>query len=176
MKNYYILLAAIVLIFSSCEKLKDLADVEIESTFSADIPVATMQQAKGDIGTDPVGAYPIEGTIPLSLDSDDKVADYIDLVKSIQLRGYTMKTVGLDEKNVINLTIMINDVQMFSESGITSTSVFDESSISQAAIDELTSGLKKDKMVTFTVSGDATMPAIFTISQLFETVITANPL
>lgn len=175
MKNIYIL-AALILIFSSCDELKKLTDVTFEDVeFSADVPVATIQTAKGEASD--VDGYPFGGTFPLYLNSEEEIAEYIDLVQSIQLTGYTMKPVGLSTENVIHLmTIMVNDVQMFSAADITSTSEFDESSVSQAAIDEFTESLKNDKMVTFSVAGTAAMPAIFTISQLFRTDITANPL
>ncbi len=175
MKNLYYAFA-LVLVFASCDELKNLADVTIDADFTADLPITSSAAAKGDVGADEV-QFPLGGSYTLRADDNDEVADYLDKLKEVSLTGYTMKPVGLSAQNVIgSLVIKINDVVMFDGSDIVSTSVFTDADISEAAINEFTSSMLKDKKVTFTASGYSSMPLVITLSQLFETEITANPL
>lgn len=173
MKKFSLFLGLIMLL-SACDQLKNLADVTFDADFAADIPLVTPAVANGEIGAD---EYPLGGSYTLKADDNEEVAEYIDLLKEISLTGYTMKPIGLSVDAVLSsLKIMINDVVLFEGTNIMSTSVYDESDVSQAAIDEFTKSMLDDKMVTFTVTGSSNQPVFVTISQLFETEITANPL
>lgn len=175
MKKFSILLAALVLIFSSCDELKDLADVEFDAEFNADIPVTNMAVSKSASLDDT--SIPFGGSYLLELESDEEVAKYIDLLEGIVLTGYTMKPIGLTGEQMLNaITIKVNEVVMFSATDVVGTSEYTEADVDQAAIDEFTNSLLQNKKATISVEGTSNMTVNIVISQLFKTTITANPL
>lgn len=172
MKNFYYLIA-FLFVFSSCDELKKLADVEFNSDFEVDIPLTTATLTKSAN----VDGYTYGGSAYLNLGSDPDLEDYLDLIKSVDLKGYSLIPSGLPDGVVLNtLVISVNDVVFLSATNVDKNSVYSLADVNDAAIDELTSGLENDQSVLISVGGVSNIPFAFTLSQAFETKIVANPL
>jgi type IV pilus biogenesis protein CpaD/CtpE len=179
MKTKMILLAALIAIFSGCDKIKDATTVPIETSLKADIPVvvtATGKKSTDQTGT--VNAIIFTKTQDLSLSSNADIQPYLSKIKSVDLNALVVTITGLSAGQTINsVALDVTGVgNIFTQTNISMTNNTFTPVITAATLANVAAKLTSDKKITLTVSGNASGPMTFTVSLNFDATIIAGAL
>lgn len=96
------LLAAIGITFSSCDAIKDLAAVDVDTNFNVDIPLesnALSVSMKSVQLTD--GSYIIDGRGEVDLENNDDLKEYIDGIRDMSTDNPLFEVSGVSGENVL---------------------------------------------------------------------------
>lgn len=151
-----VLLLGVVTVFtlSSCEKIKDIAAVDVETEITSDIDL----ESAGEVALKSTAAdYNVGGTAELSLEDNDDVKDYIEGFRSVTPGNPTYEITGLesgDSFSSLKLDAKVNglDYNLLDAGTIT----FGQAAASLSNVNDLIDSWESagwDSAVTFTVSG-----------------------
>jgi len=176
MKKLLILFTLAPIIFASCKKIKDAAYVDINTTLSAEIPVAV------DTATTDKSAlvgYSFTESHTESLEENDKVKDYLDLLKRIEVNEVNIEfrnlvgdqlieTIAIEVENIGTIATLEN---------VSPTNSDFTPDINPSVLVQIANELYFTKKLTVTVSGTTNkVPMNFIAATYFDLHIEASPL
>lgn len=176
MKNRILLYMVMVFTLTSCEALKDLFSVEVETTLETDIPVQVLASGTPlkSAGAD-VYTYSATGT--LTLDENEDLEEYLDVIESITIESVEITIQGLSRDQVIeSLVLSVEGIGTLVElTNITSSSGTFTPDISSTLLDQVCTTLETEKQITATVTGTSNYaPLQFTIQLAADVVVKAG--
>ena len=182
MKNRIFLLTVLAsfLVITGCEKIKNLADVEFDADYSADIDVTIAPDEKSALKATQNYTFNESETIDPNSNSDfDK---YADKIKDVEVKSVTAEVISINKE----VTLTATTLEIFSDNHSASW-YFEEkvvnvgTSLSLQQDDAKLTAMEKiiDEREPFTVSvrGESSKDDVqMTIRVTVKTKITANPL
>jgi hypothetical protein len=176
MKTKMFYFFSVMTLIAGCSLIKDANSVDISTDLTADIPVVVTGVKKSIEST--VAGISFSKSQDLSLSSNTDIEPYLSKIREINLNSLLMTVSGLNADQIINsISLDVAGVgNVFTQSNITMSNNTFTPDISPAILDQVAAKLKTDKMITLTVSGNASGAMTFTVSLNFETVLTAKVL
>ena len=161
--------------FNSCDKAKELADVEFSTTLVEKIPVHLNEDQNQE---------PIEQELVMSLDNTD-THDYLDKIKEISIKKLTYKIIDLtggDESAYMQANLLMDtfelqhNLEMNIQADFNDETIFEVTDI--AKLNQVANAIKANKQIMVKLSGDYQSQAItdFKIEVTIKLDIIANPL
>jgi len=178
-----ILLAGGLLMFSSCEKIKDLTEVDFDADLKADVQTLSEPEAVStDLKAASVSSYAFEGSAVIDPTSDSKVNKYWKKIRNWEVKRITVQVKNISKEAVLNNgQLVVKDEStgeiLFSEdvSNLhlkSGTTVF---SISGADWGDVISSLNDKHSLVVGVEGDLDQPGVsVTYGVVISLKITAN--
>jgi len=177
MKTTMTMILATVLLFGGCDLFKDAAEVDFSTDLTANIPVLVTGEKSADADAELL-AVPFSKSYELKLGDNQDVKPYIDKIRRINLRslegyvtglvtGQTINTMSLDVTGVGTITTVTN---------ITPANSTFFPSVMTDDLDAVGKLLKEEKKVTLVIHGNASGPMTFTVTCIFDAMITAGAL
>ena len=174
MKNTIKLLAIVLLVFTfnSCDKVEELADIDINTTITEKITVHIDQNQET-----------INQNVTLSLDNSD-THDYLNKIKQVSITKLTYNIIEFtgDENGTINVDFLVDNVMLIQENIIVkqaddNQTIFEVTDVNKLNI--IANALKNNHQISTSVSGstialDDVMD--FKINVTIDLNIVANPL
>lgn len=167
-------LLSLVLILSSCQKIKDILTTKIDADFSLSLPVEiSSSPLKSTAGT-------FLSTSTLDPLSDEDLAQYKDKIKSFELTGLTGTISELSaDVTLTNTRLLVNTDSNSAEWNFTNLPLtngtvitFDNTTSQWAKINEI---LDEQKVITITFSGTSSQTGVtFNLEVEFVTVVSAR--
>ena len=84
-----VILSFISLTFMSCEKIKDLADIPIETTLDVDVPATSAMAGENSLKSTNEAVYPFEGSAVIDPTSDSDINKYKKKIRSWEVKKLT---------------------------------------------------------------------------------------
>lgn len=81
-----VLLAFVSLSFMSCEKIKDLTDIPIETTLDVDVPATSALATESSLKSTSETVYPFEGSAVIDPTSDSDINKYKKKIRSWEIK------------------------------------------------------------------------------------------
>ena len=81
-----VLLSFVSLTFMSCEKIKDLTDIPIETTLDVDVPATSAMAVKSSLKSTSEAVYPFEGSAIIDPTSDSDINKYKKKIRSWEIK------------------------------------------------------------------------------------------
>lgn len=153
------LLAMSVLVMSSCEKIKDLAAVDVDTNLNVDIPLEA-EAVSVSLKAQSIGAtYNLSGSAEVDLKNNEDLKDYVEGIRNMNTDNPLFEASGLSGDNALyNVKV---SAQIYGSS--TSYAVIDVVEINTSNLsgqvqylnDLMTEWTEEgfDNVVTFSVSG-----------------------
>jgi hypothetical protein len=175
MKNRILLFMVMVFTLTSCEALKDLFSVEVETTLETDIPVEVLASGNPlkSAGAD---VYTFSTTGTLTLDENEDLEEYLDVIESITIESVEITVQGLSrDQEIESLTLSVEGIGTLVElTNITSSSGTFTPEISSTLLDQVCASLETEKQITATVTGTSNYaPLQFTVQLSVDVVVKA---
>ncbi len=175
----FILLFLIGVTFSSCEKIKSLADVKFDSELSGDINVTVPAEGLKSASVAGVG---FSGDATINPRSDSEIDKYFDKLKSFDVTGAqgTFKNVSKAVK-IMSGTISVKSGSTTASWPIADYEVANGKSITldnaNGQWDKVNKILDSKNTFTVSIEGEASEGGVsFTLTILIKVKVTANPL
>jgi len=164
----------------SCEKIKSIFDVEIDTTLSGNLDIDIQESAKKS-----AAGYDFESSATINPLDDEDIAEYTDKIKEFQVNGVEVEVIYVNKGDVVfesGTAFYISDMSntiTWTLSGDwdvmegTTLSLEDMGDVYQAVADIL------DKKETFTVGAVGTCSqtdVYITLKMGIDTKVIANPL
>lgn len=172
MKKFALLLTVLIgLGLSSCSNLKNLLKVNVDTTFTVDLPVEVAQSnMKSSAG------YPFSATTIFNPTDEPDLVDYVETIQDIDITAITATIQSLSETfMLLSATLTVSGADKSVEWTFTNVSISEGSLLELAnesgqltTLSEILSGLG-DVTVTFT--GLSSLPGI---SYVLQTVMDAT--
>ncbi len=172
--KFFAALVAVISLFTSCEQLKSLADVEVNTNYIVDVPVklvnADMQSA----------------SFSMSLSEVDDLSKYLDLLKDLTISDIELSVLGYQgdvysgglELTVDGATLWYSDDVI--ASNIDSFSLRNDANLDEGVLSQVAMKLLSNESVRggLIVNSDSSDPitANFTVRCKFILEVIANPL
>ena len=173
----------ISLTFSSCEKIKDLTDVDFDASLKADIPVTSAAAGMNDLKTTDA-TYPFGGSAVIDPASNSDIKKYWKKIRKWEVKKITVKINSISEPATLvhgKLTVLDNsteailikkDAENMSLSGGTVILT-----ITGSNWNELINALDAKHLLIVEVSGALDKPSVnVTFRVILDLKITANAL
>lgn len=165
---------SLVLILSSCQKIKDVFTVKVDADFSVALPVVIQEPL---LKSTTVAFLATETMDPLS---DDALADYKEKIKGFELTGMTgtINPISADV-TLTNATLKISTATNSAEWNFTDLQLTNGTIVTFSNDDDqftkVDAILNEQIPVTVTFSGNASQTNVtFTLTVKFITVVTAK--
>ncbi len=84
-----VLLSFVSLTFMSCEKIKDLTDIPIETTLDVDVPATSAMAVENSLKSASEAVYPFEGSAIIDPTSDSDINKYKKKIRSWEVKKLT---------------------------------------------------------------------------------------
>ncbi|MBN2805140.1 MAG: hypothetical protein JXR22_00635 [Prolixibacteraceae bacterium] len=143
--------------FVSCDAMKDLTAIEVESELKVDIPLEATDDGVSLKSQSIVAFGDFKGEAEIDLATNEDVKDYVDNLRSIQATDVLLTLTGLtgDQKiETITITAKAADLsETFTATNIIPTSVEQSMASFITLIDNW--DITENTLVTFTVTGKA---------------------
>ena len=177
MKRFFTLSFPCILFiaFSSCDKIKDAATEDIYTTMSFAIPVAAVDTTAKSALVD----YSFSETLTESLENNDKVSGYLDLLKKIEVIEFNVEISGLASDQIIKeLNIEVEGIGIITTLENTTPSDLNISpDINPSVLVQIANLLYFNKQLTVNISGTTNeAPMNFTVKNYFDMHIETSPL
>jgi hypothetical protein len=158
MKSKLFLLLVPFLVLAGCDKVKDATAITVDTTLKNNIPVTVA-------GTKSTAAVSFSKSQDLSLSDNTDLSKYLSKIDQIDLSNLVITVTGLTAGQTINtITLDVTGVgTVCTQTNITSTNNSFTPNVSATIFSQLSTKLKADKKLTFTVSGNASGPMTFTV-------------
>lgn len=179
-----ILLSFVTLTFMSCEKIKDLTDVPIETTLSADIPVTSASATESSLKSGSVMTYSFEGSAVIDPTSDEDIEKYWSKIRSWEVKKFNgiVRTISQaatliqgdltvkdDETKETLFTKKVENISLSNGSDVMEVVGGDWKKV----IDAFDAG----HSVEVSIKGDVNRPGVVIVFTLgFDVIVVANPL
>lgn len=158
MKSKLFLLLVPFMVLAGCDKVKDATAITVDTTLKNNIPVTVA-------GTKSTAAVSFSKSQDLSLSDNTDLSKYLSKIDQIDLSNLVITVTGLTAGQTINaITLDVTGVgTVCTQTNITSTNNSFTPNVSATIFSQLSTKLKADKKLTFTVSGNASGPMTFTV-------------
>lgn len=179
MKTRIIYLIALLPFMAACSAIEDAATITISTDLKADIPVIVVTSpAKSGNQTQAINTIDFSKSQNLMLSGNSDLEPYLNKIKDINLNSLAVTVTGLAEGQTINtVSLDVAGVgNIFTQTNITMTNNSFSPSITAEVLDQVAAKLMSERMITLTLSGNASGPMTFTVSLNFDTDIIANVL
>jgi hypothetical protein len=84
-----VLLSFVSLTFMSCEKIKDLTDIPIETTLDVDVPATSALATESSLKSNSEAGYPFDGSAIIEPTSDSDINKYKKKIRSWEVKKLT---------------------------------------------------------------------------------------
>lgn len=180
MKTRLVLALTLIIALTGCEMIKDKATVPISTQLKADVPIVivTPGAAKSGNQAGAESAIVFSKSQDLSLSDNTDIKPYLDKIKEVDLTTLAVTITGLSAGQTINsVALDVTGVgNVFTQTNITSTNNTFTPTLTTGILDLVSAKLLKDKLVTLTLSGNASGPMTITVSLNFGVEVVANVL
>jgi len=177
MKQICFLLLFLSAFFFSCEKIKDATTVDFDTNVELEVPVSIQQNNAKALKS--AASYPFSESGTASLRDNPEIKDYLNLIKSIEIKSVVIKFSNLQPSEIIE-TISVSATgvgTLATIKNVTSANSTHTPAIDNAKLNQLAGQLKSSKSVTLTVSGSTnSAPMTFYINTDFKIHVEASPL
>ena len=178
MKFFYTLSYFLILLiaFSSCEKIKDAVTEDFYTTISMEIPVIVEDTTT--IAKSGLVSYSFSASKTVSLEDNENVTDYLDLIKKIEITDVNIVFSGLTDNQVIEkIDISVEGVGMIASiENITPSELNFHPDVNSSLLILVANKLYLSKQLTVTVEGTSNeAPMDFTVNSYFNLHIEARP-
>ncbi len=193
MKNYMILFSSLALIlFGSCEKIKDATAIDIDTDIQVDVPVTSENTVAINLKSVQMadGVYSFVGSNTFSLEDNNDLKKYVDNIRNIKAsEGGVLTFVGATDGNKI-LTCQISygiqdslssDPEMLNTFTIPEVLIANNGVIEyylNTGADLLVNSIEqyKDKYFKLSLSGTANYDVETTVKLKVPVTVSASPL
>lgn len=177
MKTKMSLFLATAVLFAGCDLIKDAAEVTISTELTADVPVVIAGKKSAE-ATSGLNAIDFSKSQELTLASNEDIEPYLDKIREINLKSLVITVSGLGEGQVINsVSLDVTGVgNIFTQTNISAANSSFTPSIAAGKLDQVAAKLLSDKKITLTISGNASGPMTFIVSNNFTADIVAGAL
>ena len=164
--------------FTSCDKIKSVADVKFDAEVSADMETTSASETlKGS-------SYFFEGSATIDPTSDNDINKYYDLIKDWEIKKIVVSVQSIDEPTLLEnaeLFLVDNDEQQNLYSATLSNVELQEGTkileVSDADWTEIVNALNAKHKILASLSGSVDKPSINIVFRITIFVkVTANPL
>ena len=165
-RTFFTIIIASILLFSGCEKIKELMTFTIKTQFETEFPVVVTEfGVKSSEGTSAGAPIQFNVTETIKIEDNFDLEPYINKIKEINLdtlvvtvtgltQGQTINSVSLDAEGIGNIITLSN---------ITMTNNKFTPDIPKSKFDSVASKLLNEKQITATVSGNRSGPLSVTL-------------
>lgn len=174
MKTRLILALTLIVALTGCELIKDKATVPISTQLKADIPLVIVTPVTAKSANQET-AIVFNKSQDLSLSGNTDIKPYVDKIKEVDLTTLVVTVTGLTAGQTINsVALDVTGVgNVFTQTNITSTNNTFTPTLTAGILDLVSAKLLKDKLVTLTLSGNASGPMNITVSLNFGVDVVA---
>ncbi len=177
MRKLLILFILTPVLFASCNKIKEAAYVNINTTLSVEIPVEVDTTTTEDKSA--LVSYAFSQSLTESLEENDKVKDYLDLLKKIEVIDVNIKFRGLvGDQMIQSVVIELEGVGTLATfTNINPSNMEFTPDINSSVLVQISNQLYHTRELTVTVSGITNkVPMNFVVATYFNLDIEASPL
>lgn len=176
-KLLFLFLISIPVFFNSCNKIKEAVTEDFYTTLKVDIPVEVADTATTAKSTN--AGYAFTASHTESLEDNDKVKDYLDLLKSIEVTDVDIEFSGIVGDQVIGaIKLSIENIGVIAtlENVNTSNLTF-HPEINSSVLIQIANELYFSKKITMTATGISNAaPMNFNVATSLDLHIEASPL
>lgn len=177
MRKLLFLFISIPVFFISCDKIKEATTEDFYTTLKIEIPVEVADTASTAKST--TAGYSFTVTQTESLENNDKVKDYLDLLKSIEVTDVDFEFRGLAGDQVIGaINLSIENVGVIASfENVSASNMTFHPEINSSVLIQIANELYFSKKITMTATGISNAaPMYFTIDSSLDLHIEASPL
>jgi hypothetical protein len=177
MKTSLFYLAALIIVFSGCDKIKDATTKDISTQLKTDIPVVVVASGKKSVNqTAEVNAIAFSETKELTLASNADIEPYLNKIESINLYSLVVTVTGLGaEQFISSMSLDVAGVgNIFTQTNITAGNNTFTPVIAESTLANVAAKLESDRKITLTLSGLASGPMVFTVNLNFNATLTVS--
>ncbi len=169
-KMMTLLLLATTIVFTGCDWIKDLGEVDFSTDLVVTIPVTVQNDKKASLNFSASGE--------LKLADNEDIEPYLKKLRKIDLNSVLVTVTGLTSGQTINtLSLDAIDVgTLFTQNNITSSNNSFTPQVNANILQQAGEKLKSDRKLVLTVSGTVSGPMVFNVGLVFESNITAGAL
>ena len=179
-----VLLSFISLTFMSCEKIKDLTDIDVETTLSTDVEATSALAVESNLKSSSIAVYSFEGTAVIDPTDDAEINKYWK-----KIRGWEVKKIHNRIRTISMAAIMIQgeltvkdqetEAVLFTKKvqNINLSGGAEVMSIVGADYSKIISALEAKHSLVVSIKGDLNKPGVVMLFALgFDVKVIANPL
>ncbi|GEM_PF-2404270 len=179
-----VLLSFISLTFMSCEEMKDMTDVSIETTLDVDVPATSAMAVKSSLKSTSEAVYPFEGSAIIDPTSDSDIDKYKKKIRSWEIiklmnRVKSIETPATLIKGELIITDEETDDVLLNEE-VTNLELTTEAvvmEITGSSWTKITDALGDLHSLKVTLKGDVDKPGVVILFGIgLDVKIIANPL
>lgn len=181
MKRFFTLslFFSLLIAFSSCEKIKDAATEDFQTTMTVKIPVSVEDADSISTTKSALLSYAFEESLTESLEDNDKINDYLDLLKKIEIDEVNFEFSGLLANQIIEkIDIAVEGAGVIATiENIDTSNLNYTPDINSSVLVQLANILYANKQLTVIVSGSTNAaPMDFSVNTYFNLHVEASPL
>jgi hypothetical protein len=163
---------------NSCEKIKDLFNVDIDTALEGQ-----MNLVSDDVALKSTEAYSINGSATIDLSDNDDLAEYTDLIEDIEVHSVTLEVVSIDSAGVMILAGSEFSISSTDNPGLTWPITSDWPIVAGTSVtldsddySVLNDMLEGDAPVTFSSSGSCNKGNVhISLTYSIDVTVEANP-
>jgi hypothetical protein len=177
MKKLIILFILTPFFFASCDKIKDATTEDFYTTLRMEIPVEVVDTTTTEKSTNASYSFSVSQTE--SLESNEKIQDYLDLLKLIEVTDVDIDFSGLVNEQVIEtIELSIENVGTIATiENVSASNPTHHPEINSSVLINIANLLYHEKKLKMTVSGTTNAaPMNFVVDTSFDLHIEASPL
>ena len=179
-----ILLSFVTLTFMSCEKIKDLTDVPIETTLSTDIEATSATPGESSLKSCSIAVFSFEGTAIIDPTEDDDIDKYWDKIRSWEVKKIHNRIRTITEAaTLIEGELIVKDQEtkeiLFTKKveNVSLSNGADVMNIIGADYKKIITTLEDKHSLEVTLKGDVNRAGVVIVFALgFDVKVIANPL
>lgn len=177
MKTKMTFLLATLLLLAGCGLLKDAAEVTITAQLSSLMQVTVTGEKSAEL-TSGINALPFSKEQVLRLRDNTELEPYLEKIREVDIQSVLVDIYGLTEGQVVSpLSLDVKGVGTIATiTEVTSMNIAYAPEINQENLVLAGKALKKDKMITLVVHGEANKPLSFNINMMFPVEVVAGAL
>jgi len=177
MKKLIFLFMLTPVFFASCDKIKDATTEDFYTTLRMEIPVEVVDTTTLEKSLKAGYSFSVSQT--KSLEDNEKIQDYLDLLKLIEVTDVDIDFSGLVNEQVIeNVELSIENVGTIATiENVSASNLTHHPEINSSVLINIANILYHEKQLTMTVSGTTNAaPMNFLVDTSFDLHIEASPL
>lgn len=173
MKTRLFLSLTLIIALTGCELIKDKATIPISTQLKADIPLVIV--TPGTKSAEAETAIVFNKSKDLALSDNTDIKPYLEKIKEVDLNSLVVTVTGLTAGQTINsVALDVTGVgNVFTQTNITSTNNSFTPTIATGMLEQVSTKLLNDKMITLTLSGNVSGPMNITVSLNFGVEVVA---
>ena len=177
MKKNNLIIFALVLLFTGCDKLTELATIRINTKIETEIPIviAAGLPTVSEFGENIHIPLNFSETHVIKLEDNFDIEPYLKKIKEIDLSEVEITALGMQPDQVINsVTLEVEGIgHILTLTNITSTNNTFKPAIPQSLLDAVASKFINEEKITVTVYGSANTPMSISVGVSIEAGIIA---